>query len=256
MGGPDDQPKAPPNSPSARRARRAVLAIVAAVVVLLVVVLVGVLVGWSLAVVLGILAAVVGGAAWRMLGQPTRASSDRTSDDRPIDPFALSEPWRQLVQRAQRSERELERIIDGVDAGPLRDRLEAIAERLDGGVREAWRIARRGDAVDDAVRRLDPVALRSRLETARRSVNQTPDEHGDAVAAVESQLATVERLQQQSAQARRSLELAQLKVEELVGRATEVSLGTADTDAYASDVNDLVIELEAIRQAIDETNRL
>jgi len=251
MGGPDDQPKALPNSPAARRARSAVPVIV----VLLVGVSVGVLVGWWLAIVLGI-AAVIGGAAWRMLGQPPDASPDRASGDGPIDPFALSEPWRQLVQRAQRSERELERIIDGVDAGPLRDRLEAIVERLDGGVQETWRIARRGDDVDDAVRRLDPVALRSRLETARRSGEQTPDERGDAVAAVESQLATVERLQQQSAQTRRSLELAQLRVEELVGRATEVSLGTADTDAYANDVNDLVIELEAIRQAIDETDRL
>ena len=252
MGGPDDQPKALPNSPSARRARSAVPVIV----VLVVVVSVGVLVGWWVAIVLGIVAAVVGGVARRMLGQPSGASADRTGGDRQIDPFALSEPWRQLVQRAQRSERELERIIEGVDAGPLRDRLDVIVERLDGGVQETWRIARRGDAVDDAVRRLDPVALRSRLETAKRSAGQTLDERGDAVAAVESQLATVERLQQQSAQVRRSLELAQLRVEELVGRAAEVSLGTADTDAYASDVNDLVIELEAIRQAIDETNRL
>lgn len=252
MGGPDDQPKALPSGRSARRAGSAVLAIVAVFLVLLV----GVLVEWWLAIVLGIVAALVGGAAWRMLGQTPDASSDRSGGDGPIDPFALSEPWRQLVQRAQRSERELERIIDGVDGGPLRDRLEAIVERLEGGVQETWRIARRGDAVDDAVRRLDPVALRSRLETARRSAGQTPDDRGDAVAAVESQLATVERLQQQSAQTRRSLELAQLRVEELVGRATEVSLGTADTDAYANDVNDLVIELEAIRQAIDETNRL
>lgn len=216
---------------------------------------VGVGVGWGLAIVPGIVAAVVGGAALKTLTARPGVGSLTSADRQPIDPFALSEPWRQLVQRAQRSERELGRIVAGADAGPLRDRLAQIVERLDGGVQETWRIARRGDAVDDTVRRLDPVALRSRLQSVRQAA-LSPDERDDAVAAVESQLATVERLQRQSAQVQRSLELAQLRVEELVGRAAEVSLGTADTDAYASDVNDLVIELEAIRLAIDETDRL
>ena len=36
-------------------------------------------------------------------------------------------------------------------------------------------------------------------------------------------------------------------------RATEVSIGAGDTDAYEHDVEDLVIELESLRQAVEET---
>jgi hypothetical protein len=38
-----------------------------------------------------------------------------------------------------------------------------------------------------------------------------------------------------------------------VARAAEVSIGASDTDAYATDVNDLVVEIEAMRLAVEET---
>lgn len=268
MGGPDDQPNGLPHEPPAPaipgagpNVGRGGLFAVGAVVLVTATIVIGILVGWAAALVPGVLAAVAGGAALRASMEPADGGPGRTDRGgrEQIDPFTLSEPWRQMVQRAQRSERELGRIVAGVDEGPLHDRLATIVERLDGGVRETWRIARRGDAVDDAVRRLDPVGLRSRLQTARRSTDPALDGGNGghaAVGAVESQLATVERLQLQSAEVERSLELAQLRVEELVSRAAEVSLGIVDTEAYASDVNDLVVELEALRLAIDETDRL
>ena len=49
-------------------------------------------------------------------------------------------------------------------AGPLRDRLEGIVDRLDEAIVESWQIARRGDEIDGAVRgaRPDPAALAAR----------------------------------------------------------------------------------------------
>ena len=43
------------------------------------------------------------------------------------------------------------------------------------------------------------------------------------------------------------------RYDELVARAVEVSLGTGDSEGLSHDVDDLVAELEALRQALDET---
>lgn len=206
---------------------------------------------WLLVVVVIVVALVA-------VGVTTRARRTRKpAGERPsIDPFAVGEPWRQYVQRAQRSERNLATIVDGLDAGPLRTQLLTIANRLDTGVEETWRIARRGDDIDAMVRQLDPTMLRARLDVARGGPggDGTPDQQ--AIDAVQRQLDTVGRLEAKSAETARRLQMTQLRVEELVSRAAEVSVGTADTDRYASDVENLVVELETIRQAIDETDRL
>ena len=230
--------------------------LVVAAVLLVASIGIGFAVDWAAAAVPALIAIVVGSVAIGMrVGDERGATAGSIHASPSIDPFSVSEPWRQFVQRAQRSERDLERIIDTVAPGPLRDRLATILDRLDGGVQETWRIARRGDAIDDTVRQLDPVRLRSRLAQIQA---QSTDSPGDAAAveALERQLSSVERLQAQSTATVESLQLTQLRVEELVGRAAEVSIGGADTDAYANDVDELVVELEALRQAIDETDRL
>jgi hypothetical protein len=238
MGRPDDMSHA-------RGATGAMLAGTVGLVVVAVVV--GLAVSWIAAAIPALLFVLLGGLTLRSLGGSSRAPS--------VDAFAVGEPWRQFVQRALRSERELTRIVEGTPDGPLRERLTAIAGRLATGVQETWGIARRGDAVDDAVRRLDPVGLRSRLEHVSGSAEAGPLEN-PAIEAVRRQLDSVDRLQQQSSRTANRLQLSQLRVEELVARAAEVSVGSADTEAYAHDVDDLVIELEALRLAIDETDNL
>ena len=179
--------------------------------------------------------------------------SDRRSH---LDPFTVGEPWRQFVQSAARSGTKLHQTIDGAEAGPLRDRMESIANRLDDGLAETWTIARRGDEIDGAIRRLDPTALRSKLATleARSAATPTPDVDA-AVASVHTQLESLRRLELESKKTADRLRLTQTRLDELVSRAAEVAIGAGDTDAYEHDVDDLVIELEALRQAVDETNR-
>ena len=170
-----------------------------------------------------------------------------------IDPFTLGEPWRQLVQRSQVAGRQLRDTVERTTEGPLRDTLRAIADELDHGLDEAWAVAQRGDAIDDAVRRLDPTRLRSRLATAERRAGDDPGPQTDAeVASIRRQLDSAARLRQQSDAAAASLRLTQTQLDELVARASEVQVGTIDTESYRREVDDLVVRLEALHQAVAE----
>jgi len=171
-----------------------------------------------------------------------------------IDAFTLSEPWRQLMQSAQGSQRKLRETISAVPSGPLREQLDDISTQLEHGLTEAYRIAKAGDDIDDVVRRLDPPALRSRLATAeqRAAADPSPD-NAAAVASIKEQLDSAERLKQQSEQTASTLRSNQAQLDGLVARAAEVRVGSADTDAYREEVGDLVVKLEALRQAVEET---
>ena len=63
----------------------------------------------------------------------------------------------------------LHETLRGANEGPLKDRLTDIAARLDSAIEESWTIAKRGDEIDEAINRIDPVRLRSQLETLRTS---------------------------------------------------------------------------------------
>jgi hypothetical protein len=174
-----------------------------------------------------------------------------------IDPFAVSEPWRHFVQGTQRARSSLRQALNATNDGPLKARLTDIASRLERAVEESWAIAKRGDEIDAAVNRIDPVRLRSQLATLTTSEPAAADRAGDrsaAVASIESQLASADRLKALSASTADRLRLTQARLDELVARAAEVSVGTSDTDTYEHDVDNLVVELEGLRLAVAETN--
>jgi hypothetical protein len=171
-----------------------------------------------------------------------------------IDPFALSEPWRQIMQQANGAGRKLRATVTAANDGPLKQALESIAGQLEHGLAEAWRIAKRGDEIDDAVRLLDPTALRSKLSTLQQRAASNPSPDADAaIASVEGQLESARRLQQQSDETAGALRLTQTQLDELVARAAEVRIGSVGSDTYAREVDDLVVKLEALRQAVEET---
>ncbi|HSJ92104.1 MAG TPA: hypothetical protein VK917_08535 [Ilumatobacter sp.] len=219
-------------------------------------ILLGIAVGLTTAIAgLPVAAAIgVGGAVY---AASVAAAMPREPRRPTIDPFTLGEPWRQLVQRTQAAGRKLHETVERGADGPLRDTLRDIAAQLDRGIDEAWAIARRGDEIDDAVRRLDPTALRSRLATAERRASDDPGPETDAaVASIRRQLDSAERLRQQSDETAASLRLTQTQLDELVARASEIQVGTfdtVDTDAYRHEVDELVIRLEALHQAVQET---
>ncbi len=173
-----------------------------------------------------------------------------------IDPFTLGEPWRHIVQRAQTSRRKLRETVETGPAGPLQQTLRGIADQLDHGLTEAWEVARRGDEIDDALRRLDPAGLRSKLATAERRAEDRPSPEADAaVESLRRQLELTDRLRARSEEAAASLRLTQSRIDELVARASEVRIGALDTDTYQREVDDLVVQLEALHRAVEDVNR-
>jgi len=167
---------------------------------------------------------------------------------RRVDPFTVQQPWRQFVQGAQQAAMKLQQTIDAATDGPVKDRMRSVREKLEHGMDETWQIARRGHEIDQAIHRLDPTALRSKLSTL-----QATNDADAAIASIEAQLESVDRLKDQSTRAENRLRLAQTRLDELVARAAEVSIGAGDTDQYEHDVEDLVIELEGLRLAVEET---
>jgi hypothetical protein len=200
-------------------------------------------------------AAGIGLAAWAArvaLAVPRKAREDR------IDPRSLAEPWRSFVTEAQDAARRYRRAVAATSPGPLRERLADIGGRIDTGVLESWRVAKRGDALEGALADLDVRSVADQLkaveaEAARRGPQAASLER--TVAALRAQLSSASRLNAVAADARDRLRLLDARLDEAVARAVELSLGAGDPAAAGGlegDVDRLVEEMEALRLALDD----
>ncbi|MGI9023742.1 MAG: hypothetical protein ACR2HV_11050 [Acidimicrobiales bacterium] len=217
-------------------------------------------VGTSAAVLGGIPlagAALVGAACWAgrvALGLPRQAKAER------IDPMAVREPWRTFVREAVSARDRFDRAVRGADPGPLRDRLSEMAARVAVGATECWRVAKRGNALDAAVAELDIDGIRAQLDRCEEDSARSP-ERSELVAtgkALRNQLESAERLAAVAAGARDRLARIDAQLDEAVARALELSLQAGDAGDLAplgSAVDDVVGELESLRQALDESGR-
>lgn len=199
-----------------------------------------------------LVAGAIGAAGW--LGLSAIGTTAARPTTAIFDPFTVSEPWRNLMMAAQSAQRRLQATVDETPAGPMRDTLADIADRLNDGLGEASAIATAGDQIDTAIRRLDPTRLRADLavhEQRARERGVSPDDD-PSVASSRTQLETVARLEQRSAETAEQLRVTQVRMNELVARANEVKLGSWTPDTYAAQVDELVIELEALHRAVEE----
>ena len=97
-------------------------------------------------------AAGVGAVAW---GARVALAVPRAPRREHIDPFALSEPWRGFVRGALQAQARFDRTVHAAKAGPLRDRLAEIGERVKTGVSESWQVANRAQEISTALEQLD-----------------------------------------------------------------------------------------------------
>jgi hypothetical protein len=203
-----------------------------------------------------------------------------------IDLAGLSQPWRAYVKDAMEAQRRYARAVSTADPGPLHDRLNEIGARLDAGVRECYRIGRRGAALDtgiaglqtgvawsDLMHGLDafrvPAQLRERVQKGE-SIRDTAaladelrkvgvDEQGlDKLEALQAQVLSAQRLVAVAQDARSRLELLNARLDEAVARAVELALRAEDATALrglGGDVDDLVGEMESLRTALDEAGQ-
>lgn len=141
-----------------------------------------------------------------------------------IDPFTLTDPWRSFVQDAQQAETRFQRILASVDDGPLRERLGEIADRVGEGVVACWRIAQSGHRL-------------------HKMVVQVADTSSESVT----------RMRTREVETRDKLAVLTKNLDEAVARAAELATGQlSGLNAVADDVNSVVGDLEALRQALAE----
>jgi hypothetical protein len=193
----------------------------------------------------------VGAYAGRVLAAvPRRGAADE------VDARSLRSPWRDYVQETQIAEARYDKIVRDAREGPLRDRLAQIGERIHDGVREAWRIAQRGQALEDGLHQLQPALALRQLEMARQEARRTPnDSNRQRVQSLEAQVATSTRLEGVIRDAADRLRLLDARLDEMVARAVELSLSGDHGQLHGldSDVDNLVGEMEALRLALEET---
>jgi hypothetical protein len=213
-------------------------------------------VGTAVGIVAGaplLAAAGIGAVAWGArvaLGLPRSNRSPR------IDPMTVGEPWRRFVMGALDAQRRYGKAVRAAEPGPIRDRLTEIGGRVDEGVRECWRIARRGDALEDALGSLDTATARSQLEGFSAGEPETAAS-ASTRAALEAQVASADRIAAVSADARDRLQVLEARLDEAVARAVELSIGADDVagvGGLGGDIDALVSEMESLRQGLEEVS--
>jgi hypothetical protein len=194
-----------------------------------------------------------------LLGMPRGPKEER------IDAGALQEPWRTFVREAQQAKHRFDHAVATADPGPLRERLTEIGQRIEAGVRECWRVARRGDVLWEARRQIDVPRIQAELDSARSNAS-APWAAGssleDRIQALESQLGSAQRMDAVIADTQNRLATLDARLDEAVTRAIELSVQAGDTAALGdsslgglgTDVDDLVEEMEALRLALDEAS--
>ncbi len=218
--------------------------------------------GMSAAIVGGLpIAAVAALGALAWVGRVALAVPRQRAGDR-INPNRVSDPWRRFVIDAQQAQARFDRTVRQSQTGPIKDRLAMIGRRIADGVNECWRIAQQGDQLVGAFRQLDVRntehelgELQQDLEAARGDADRSKSLQR-AIAAVEAQLASAERIRAVAEDASDRLKLINAQLDEAVARAVELSVGSHDVGdlrPLTDDVDNLVNELEALRQGMEET---
>ncbi len=178
---------------------------------------------------------------------PRRAAGER------IDPMSISDPWRAFVRDALDAQRRYRKAVSTAKAGPMRERLVEIGERIDAGVDECWRVARRGDALVDAIGNLDVVGARKDLEAAKQGASN--EARKATVKALQAQVDTADRLIDVAQDAQDRTRLLNARLDEAVARAVELAIRAEDVGelgGLGGQVEELVSEMESLRVALDE----
>jgi hypothetical protein len=226
--------------------------------------------GAGLVVGLPVLVAVaIGAGLWgiRVGIGATLAASQRSKAQRPetIDPYAVPDPWRSFVRESLTAQAKFDQAVARSHPGPLQDRLGDISRRIHEGVRECWRVAHLGAALDGTVGALDPEATSRQLRRFQQStlsarpgsaaLSHSPSEETEA--ALAAQLQAARRVQAAGRRTTDRLRVLTAELNAAVAGAVELSLDAGEATAaigLASHVDTVVGEIESLRRALEEAN--
>jgi hypothetical protein len=172
-----------------------------------------------------------------------------------IDPFALADPWRGFVRSALQAQARFDRTVQSAKAGPLRDRLAEIGERVQTGVSESWQVANRAQEISNAVEQLDTMDARTQLAALERDTSAPSESRARTEQSLRAQIESADRMDAIVRDARDRLRLLDARLDEAAARAVELSVEASDEGVLglSSDVDNVVTDMEALRQALEET---
>ncbi|MGH9113816.1 MAG: hypothetical protein ACRDZN_16180 [Acidimicrobiales bacterium] len=173
-----------------------------------------------------------------------------------VDPFTLQDPWRRYVQEALQARNRFDEAVGRTRPGPLRDHLSEIAARMQTGVDESWLIAKRGQALVEARQGIDVGDVDRQLAEVA-AADQSDPSLVRVTQSLEAQRATAARLDRVITQAHSELRMLDARLDEAVARTLELSAHAAadgTVEGLSADVDNLVTEMESLRQALEETS--
>jgi hypothetical protein len=187
----------------------------------------------------------------------------RAARPEPIDPYAVPDPWRDFVREAQGARTKFVEVVAQYRPGPLRQRLDEVAARVDDAVRECWRVAHLGAALDVATSNLDPAGTSSELrgvqDERQRLLAASPAASttslDDTEASLAARLQSGRRVEAARQRALDRLRMATAQLNEAVASAAELSLEATDAGAaepVAGHVDSVVAEIESLRRGLEE----
>jgi len=178
-----------------------------------------------------------------------------------IDPFKLGPGWREATVGAVQSKSRFDQAVRSMPDGAIKTRLTEMGRDIQRSVDEVWRIASHGNQIDEARRSLATDVDGARRDLATLQAQQREGSLSPSLQrtmeALQSQINTAHRLDRISAESRDQLRLLDARLDDLVARAIELSLGTGgDTAGLTSDAEDLAKDMERLRLAVEETSRI
>jgi hypothetical protein len=175
-----------------------------------------------------------------------------------VVPAQLPWPWRTPVEAALAARARYAEVVARARPGPVRDRLEELGAQVDAGVLAAWDVATRAtemratlDAIDVEEATAEHKAVQRELRSAqdRGAVPPALQARADALAA---RHASGHRLQNALEDAAEQLSVIEVRLEACVARAAELAFQAgASADPLAAELDGVVSELGALRQALD-----
>lgn len=176
-----------------------------------------------------------------------------------VQPDAAPARWRGAVRIAIEQRQRFAEVSALVDHGPIRDRLDAMGTRVDGGVSAIWDLVQRGAVAERALAVTEPEAAADRLKSARRELAEASGARRadleTRVAALAASHAAAQRLWNTVEDLDDRLRLIDARLAALVAQAAQLAAGTVfddGVDRAEQDLDAALVELDATRRALDE----
>lgn len=210
--------------------------------------------GAAVAIVTGLgpLAAVAAGAAaWAGRVGVGLARRPLVTEQPKLQRPTLREPWARYADEALASRDRFHETAEGA-GGAAGERMSAMTERIDRGVEAIFSVAARAQVLEDARRQLDPTSALSDLESLRAdSTAADRPAVRRTIESLEAQVSAAQRVDAELVDTADQLGLLDARLDEAVTRAVELSVqGSPDLAGLDREVDDMVLDMEALRQAI------